>query len=101
MIVGKGGVTPAVMEEVFRAFEREELIKVKFTHFKLKDEKDAMAAAIAEQSGAFMAGMVGHTALFYKQAANPEDRKITIPEEPEGELVGAGSSRTLQRASGK
>ena len=77
VIVGKGGLSPAVMDEVHRAFDRQELIKVKFTHFKLKDEKDDMAAGIAEQTDAFMAGMVGHTALFLQRSGGSggsEDR---------------------------
>ena len=101
VIVGKGGLTPEVMGEVHRAFERQELIKVKFTSFKLKDEKDEMAESIALQTVAFMAGMVGHTALFYKQAPEANRRRIRIPAEPEGELVGAGSGKGGQRFGGK
>jgi RNA-binding protein len=102
VIVGKGGLTPEVMGEVHRAFERQELIKVKFTSFKLKDEKDEMAESIALQTDSFMAGMVGHTALFYKQAVEPRSRRIRIPADPAGELVGAGSgSKMLQRVAGK
>ena len=100
VIVGKGGLTPEVMAEVYRAFERQELIKVKFTAFKLKDEKDEMAQSIAHQTEAFMAGMVGHTALFYKQAPEESRREIQIPQEPEEELVGAGG-KSGQRVSGK
>lgn len=100
VIVGKGGLTPEVMAEVYRAFERQELIKVKFTAFKLKDEKDEMAQSIAHQTEAFMAGMVGHTALFYKQATDETKREIQIPQEPEEELVGAGGKGS-QRVSGK
>ena len=102
VIVGKGGLTPEVMGEVHQSFERQELIKVKFTSFKLKDEKDEMAESIALQTESFMAGMVGHTALFYKQAAEARARRIRIPQEPEGDLVGAGSgSKALQRVAGK
>jgi RNA-binding protein len=101
VIVGKGGLTPEVMGEVHRAFERLELIKVKFTSFKLKDEKDEMAESIALQTNAFMAGMVGHTALFYKPAPEASRRRIRVPAEPEGELVGAGSGKVLQRVAGK
>jgi RNA-binding protein len=101
VIVGKGGLTPEVMGEVHRAFERLELIKVKFTSFKLKDEKDEMAESIALQTNAFMAGMVGHTALFYKQAPEPVRRRIRVPAEPEVELVGAGVGKVLQRVAGK
>lgn len=102
VIVGKGGLTPEVMAEIHRSFDRLELIKVKFTSFKLKDEKDEMAESIALQTNAFMAGMVGHTALFYKQAPEAPRRRIRIPAEPEGELVGAGSGgKSLQRFGGK
>jgi RNA-binding protein len=103
VIVGKGGLTPEVMREVHRAFDRQELIKVKFTAFKLKDEKDEMAESIALQTDAFMAGMVGHTALFYKVASDPKRRLISVPAAPEEELVGAGSGggKLLQRVAGK
>lgn len=101
VIVGKGGLTPEVMGEVHRAFERQELIKVKFTAFKLKDEKDEMAHSIAHQTDAFMAGMVGHTALYFKEASDEDRREIHIPQEAEGELVGAGNGKSAQRVSGK
>ncbi len=101
VIVGKGGLTPQVMSEVHRAFDRQELIKVKFTSFKLKDEKDEMADSIAVQTRAFMAGMVGHTALFYKQSPESAKRRIRVPAEPEAELVGAGEGKLLQRVAGK
>jgi RNA-binding protein len=103
VIVGKGGLTPEVMGEVHRALGRQELIKVKFTSFKLKDEKDEMADSIALQTDAFMAGMVGHTALFYKQALESAKRRIRIPAEPEGELVGTGggNGKSVQRLAGK
>ncbi|HEX9784946.1 MAG TPA: YhbY family RNA-binding protein [Opitutaceae bacterium] len=101
VIVGKGGLTPEVMVEVFRAFDRQELIKVKFTAFKLKDEKDEMAESIALQTDAFMAGMVGHTALFYKEAPDPKRRRIEVPVAPEEELVGAGGGKSLQRVAGR
>ena len=102
VVVGKGGLTPEVMGEVHRAFERQELIKVKFTSFKLKDEKDEMAESIALQTDSFMAGMVGHTALFYKQAIEARGRRIRIPVEPENEFAGVGiGSKVLQRVAGK
>jgi RNA-binding protein len=101
VIVGKGGLTPEVMGEVHRAFERQELIKVKFTAFKLKDEKDEMAHSIARQTEAFMAGMVGHTALYFKEASDEDRREIHIPEDTEGELVGAGNGKAAQQTAGK
>jgi hypothetical protein len=45
--------------------------------------------------------MVGHTALFYKQAVENARRKIRVPAEPEGELVGIGGGKLVQRVAGK
>ena len=34
---------------------------------------------IETQTGCEQAGMIGHTAIFYRQQKDPEKRKITVP----------------------
>jgi len=81
--VGKKGVDEALVNELERAFSQQELIKVKFAA--LKDEKKNLAAKIAEQTGAELAGTVGHTAIFYRQNPDPQKQEIRLPQKAEAE----------------
>lgn len=74
---GKKGVDDALVQEVNRTFEQQELIKVKFTA--LKEQKKETARRIAEATGSEMVGMVGHTAIFYREHPDPQERQIRLP----------------------
>ncbi len=77
--VGQHGVTPSVMEEIDKALDAAELIKVKFVDHKDKEIKTALVDEICKRSGATLAGMVGHVAILFRQNPDPEKRKIKIP----------------------
>ena len=80
VFVGQKGVTHALIKSTGEAFQRHELIKVKFIDFKEKEQKKEIAAAIGNQTDSQMAGMIGHVAIFYKQNRDPDKRKIILPQ---------------------
>ena len=79
VFVGQKGVTNALITSTDEAFQRHELIKVKFIDFKEKEQKKEIAAAIENKTNSQMAGMIGHVAIFYKQHRDPDKRKIVLP----------------------
>jgi len=74
--VGKGRITPAVIEETRRSLEAHELIKVRIE----SDEgtaRRALAAELAREAGAEVAGTIGKLAILYR--ARAEKPKIQLP----------------------
>jgi RNA-binding protein len=80
VFVGQKGITDALIASAELAFDRHELIKVKFVDFKEKKQKIEFAETIRTKTGCLMAGMIGHVAIFYKQHDDPEKRRIILPE---------------------
>lgn len=79
VLIGQNGLTETVLKFTDEALERHELIKIKFNEHKEKDQKQAMVDRIAERTGSEMAGMVGHTAIFFRHQSDPEKRAIQLP----------------------
>lgn len=79
VFVGQKGLTDALIASTEQAFERHELIKVRFVDFKEKKQKKEIAEAIMTTTGCSMAGMIGHVATFYRPHTDPEKRKIVLP----------------------
>ncbi len=79
VFVGQKGISDAVVTSAQVAFDRHELIKVKFVDFKEKRQKKEMAAAIEIGTGSLMAGMIGHVAIFYRPHDDSKKRKIVLP----------------------
>jgi len=79
VFVGQKGVTDALIASTEQAFDRHELIKIKFIDFKEKKQKKEIAEAIEVKTGCLMAGMIGHVAIFYRQHDDPEKRRIGLP----------------------
>ena len=77
--IGQKGVTPAVITAVTEALRRHELIKVKFNEHKEKADKQTLSDQIARRTHSAVAGMIGHTALFYRPQKDPRKRKISLP----------------------
>ena len=76
--VGKQGLSETVSGQISEALNHHELIKVKFGE--AKDEKNEICAEIEGQLGAERVGMIGHVAIFYRPAEDPEERKIRLPQ---------------------
>jgi RNA-binding protein len=79
VFVGQKGVTDALIASTEQAFERHELIKVKFIDFKEKKQKKEIAETIMSTTGCLLAGMIGHIATFYRPHTDPEKRRIVLP----------------------
>lgn len=70
IIIGRDGITPALLEEAARAFERNPVIKIRL----LADDRPARRALVADfaaQTGATVCGELGHTATLFRQKALP------------------------------
>ena len=77
--VGQKGVTDALISSTEDAFDRHELIKIKFIDFKEKKQKTDIARTLESRTGSHLAGMIGHVAILYRQHPDQEKRKIVLP----------------------
>jgi RNA-binding protein len=77
-LVGQKGLNQALVDEIETALERTELIKIKFVDHKEKSAKTEILDGLIKQSGASLAGMIGHVAILYRQHENPEKRRIKL-----------------------
>lgn len=77
--VGEAGVSDPVLRALDEALLAHELVKVRLF---APEDKKATARAIADQSGAALCGLVGHTVILYRP--NPENRRIELPERQTG-----------------
>ncbi len=75
--VGRGGLTEGLLENLDQALESHELVKVKFTDH--QDRKRELAAEIDDRLATEQAGAIGHVVIFFRQARDPEKRKIRLP----------------------
>lgn len=75
--LGKAGLTPEFFRELQRHLNRDELVKLRFLGAD-RDERAALIARIADEGRCVCAGAVGATALFYRQQADPEKRRIAL-----------------------
>ena len=82
--VGKGGVTPAFFTELQKYLRIHELVKLRFLGAE-RDERTVLCAQIADEGRCVCVGAVGHTALFYRQHPEPDQRKIQLPGAPEAQ----------------
>ena len=79
VFIGQKGLSGNLIGSIHDALDTHELIKVKFIEFKEKQQKVGMAEAIEAETGCRLVGIIGHTAIFYRQHADPEKRKIQLP----------------------
>jgi RNA-binding protein len=77
VLVGRAGVTDAVVREVDDALEARELIKVRLPGD--REERAQAAAAIAVRTGSELAGQVGRIAILYRENPDPVRRKVDLP----------------------
>jgi len=78
-LVGRKGVTSALLEEIETALDAAELIKIKFVDHKDKETKTSLLDDIVRKTCACPAGMVGHVAVLFRQHKDPEKRRIKLP----------------------
>jgi RNA-binding protein len=74
--IGKGGVSEGLLANLDAAFESHELLKVKFSDF--KDQKKEACRELNERLGSETVGIVGHVAILFRHARDPEMRRIRL-----------------------
>jgi len=77
VLIGRNGINKQVIGSVDLALKDHELIKVKFGEF--KEAKEEMSTEIAQTTKSELVGIIGNVAMFYRQHAEPEKRKIKVP----------------------
>ena len=76
VIVGGAGVTDGVISMTDNSLAAHELIKIKFNEY--KDEIKELTAEICEKCDATLVRIIGFTAILYREAEQPEDRKYKL-----------------------
>jgi RNA-binding protein len=79
ILIGKNGVSDALIKETSGALLTHELIKVRLAGEE-KDALDAEAEDVAQKSGAELVERRGKVATLYKR--HPDEPKIALPKEP-------------------
>ena len=80
VFIGQKGLTAEILLSAKQAFEKHELIKVKFNDFKNKEQKTELSERIEKQTGSEIVGTIGHIIIFYRQQSDHEKRKISLPQ---------------------
>ncbi len=75
VMIGGNGVTESVLEELERALEHHELVKVKI-RAEDRDEKHEIIDYLCEKTNALKINTIGHMLVLFRQS---KDKKITLP----------------------
>ena len=74
VLIGKNKITGGTINNINKALEARELIKIKFGGF--KDEILSLSEKIAELTHSEIVGIIGHTLILFRQ--NPDSAKQQI-----------------------
>ena len=77
VMIGKEEVTPAVIAAIDDYLAAHELVKVQIQDGAVLDPKET-ANAVAKELGADFVQAIGRKFVLYRQAADPDKRKILI-----------------------
>ncbi len=80
VFIGQKGLSANLVDSLHQALDTHELIKVKFIDLKEKQQKFGMIEAVVSAADCQLVGTIGHIAIFYRQQADPEKRKIQLPQ---------------------
>ena len=75
--IGKQGLTEAAIRQVDEALNDHELIKVQAAV--PREKKREVAARLASELEAEVAGQIGHVIILYREHPDPEERQIELP----------------------
>ncbi len=78
VMLGAKGMTEALVKQTDEMLEQHELIKVKFVDY--KESRDELSRKLAEASDAQLIRVIGNTAILFRSARKPENRKIKLPQ---------------------
>ena len=76
--IGKGGLTPEVTEAVREAMENRELIKLGVLK-NCSDDPREIGQILSERTHSELVQVIGKKIVLYKEAKEPEKRKILLP----------------------
>lgn len=76
--IGHKGIGDSLMKELDEALDAHELIKVKLGRHAPIDAREA-AEEIARTTGGAIAQIIGRVIVVYREAKDPEDRRIRLP----------------------
>jgi RNA-binding protein len=79
VLIGQKGLTASLVDALDQALFTHELVKAKFIDTKDKVFKSQAIEQLKMATAAELVGLIGHTAIFYRQHPNPEYRRISIP----------------------
>ncbi len=74
--LGKNGISESLIKAAEEALKDHELIKLKFLDF--KDAKKELSLELSKKLDSHVVGMVGNTAIFYRENPIEEKRKILL-----------------------
>ena len=77
VMIGKEGLSEAVVAKADAELLAHELIKIRFQA--AKDEKRALLGELAERTRAELVGVVGHVGILFRQNREPEKRRVRVP----------------------
>ncbi|MEL7061732.1 MAG: ribosome assembly RNA-binding protein YhbY [Acidobacteriota bacterium] len=80
--LGKQGLSDAVVASVDAALGDHELIKIRFVDW--KDEKKSLLEELSVRLDCDVVGTVGHLAILYRPARDPDKRRIRLPPPADG-----------------
>lgn len=80
VLLGKQGLTEQLVAKIGQELDAHELIKVRLLEY--KDQKEALATTIIEETGSSLVSLVGNVVTLYRQQADPERRRISFPDGP-------------------
>lgn len=76
VMIGKNGLTEGILTKIEQELNAHELIKVRFLDH--KDMKQSLTETIVSETGADLVGIIGHTAILFRQHTDPAQRKIQV-----------------------
>lgn len=76
--VGKASITPEITKAIDEAFNKRELIKISVLKNCI-DDPNEIAQIIAERTHSLVVHVIGKKIILYKEAKEPEKRKIVLP----------------------
>lgn len=76
VMIGKNGLTEGILAKIEHELNAHELIKVRFLDH--KDMKQSLTETIVSETGADLVGIIGHTAILFRQHTDPAQRKIQV-----------------------
>jgi RNA-binding protein len=74
--VGSGGINDGLIAALDTALCDHVLVKVEIVRD--REERELLADELAERTGSAVAGRVGHMAILYRPAPDPERRRIAL-----------------------